>query len=71
MIYTTKGLSYAIGKVLISTEYMDIVNQMVELVNNNMSFHIRVIEEQMVINTFLSVDCRCPGCNVKNFENTP
>lgn len=63
---TVKGLSYAVGKVLISTDVMEIINQIVELENNKKSFQVRVIEEQMVINTFLKTDCNCSGCLVND-----
>ena len=63
---TAKNLSFAVGKVLISTNIMDSINKIVELVNKGKSIKIRVMEEQMVVNTMLRMDCVCPGCHMES-----
>ncbi|KAG5555635.1 hypothetical protein RHGRI_006326 [Rhododendron griersonianum] len=60
---TVKSLSFSVGKVLISTKEMDLINQTMELENKGKIWKIRIIEEQMVINTILRTDCSCPGCH--------
>ncbi|GFZ09210.1 hypothetical protein Acr_20g0010180 [Actinidia rufa] len=62
---TIKNLSFAVGKVLISTTVMDLINKVVELDNNGSLTQIRVMEEQLVVNTVLRTDCACPGCQVE------
>ncbi|GFS40280.1 hypothetical protein Acr_00g0067550 [Actinidia rufa] len=62
---TMKNLSFAVGKVLISTTVMDSINKVVELENNGRISQIRVMEEQLVVNTVLNTDCACPGCQVE------
>ncbi|GFS45394.1 hypothetical protein Acr_00g0095870 [Actinidia rufa] len=62
---TMKNLSFAVGKVLISTAVMDSINKVVELENNGRISQIRVMEEQLVVNTVLRTDCACPGCQVE------
>ncbi|XP_057472861.1 uncharacterized protein LOC130761391 [Actinidia eriantha] len=62
---TLKNLSFAVGKILISTTVMDLINKVVGLDNNGSSFQIRVMEEQLVVNTVLRTDCACPGCQVE------
>ncbi|GFS33349.1 hypothetical protein Acr_00g0027860 [Actinidia rufa] len=59
---TLKNLSFVVGKVLISTTVMDSINKTVELDNNGSLTQIRVMEEQLVMNTVLRTDCACPGC---------
>ncbi|KAI8571108.1 hypothetical protein RHMOL_Rhmol01G0092000 [Rhododendron molle] len=59
---TFKGLSFVVGKVLISTTAMEIINQVIEVEHKGRIMNIRVIEEQMVINTFLRASCSCEGC---------
>ncbi|XP_057487415.1 uncharacterized protein LOC130773499 isoform X1 [Actinidia eriantha] len=59
---TLKNLSFAVGKVLISTTVMDSIKKTVELDNNGSLTQIRVMEEQLVMNTVLRTDCACPGC---------
>ncbi|GFS37612.1 hypothetical protein Acr_00g0053050 [Actinidia rufa] len=62
---TLKKLSFAVGKILISTTVMELINKVVGLDNNGSSFQIRVMEEQLVVNTVLRTDCACPGCQVE------
>ncbi|KAI8535023.1 hypothetical protein RHMOL_Rhmol10G0142700 [Rhododendron molle] len=62
---TLKDLSFSVGKVLISTREMDLINQIVEINNNGSVSQIRVMEEQMVVNTILRTDCACPGCRIE------
>ncbi|GFS31541.1 hypothetical protein Acr_00g0017960 [Actinidia rufa] len=59
---TLKNLSFAVGKVLISTTVMDSINKTVELDNNGSLTQIRVMEEQLMMNTVLRTDCACPCC---------
>ena len=65
---TIKNLSFAVGKVLISTTTMDPINRVVELENNGSLTQIRVMEEQLVVNTVLRTECACPGCQVETVE---
>ncbi|GFZ16177.1 hypothetical protein Acr_25g0005860 [Actinidia rufa] len=44
---------------------MDSINKVVELENNGRISQIRVMEEQLVVNTVLRTDCACPGCQVE------
>lgn len=62
---TFKCLSFVVGKVLISTSKMELINEVMDIECRNEVFKIRVIEEQMVIHTFLKADCTCKGCNVQ------
>ncbi|GFZ02647.1 hypothetical protein Acr_15g0012550 [Actinidia rufa] len=62
---TIKNLSFAVGKVLISTTVMESINKTVELDNNGSLSQIRVMEEQLVMNIVLHTDCACPGCQVE------
>lgn len=57
-----KGLSFIVGKVLISTTVMEIINQVIEVEHKGRIMNIRVIEEHVVINTFLRASCSCKGC---------
>lgn len=59
------------GKVLISTREMDMINQLVEIKSNGSAIQIRVMEEQMVVNTILRNDCACPGCHVEDSSLKP
>ena len=65
---TIKNLSFAVGKFLISTTTMDPINKVVELENNGSLTQIRVMEEQLVVNTVLRTECACPGCQVEIVE---
>ena len=58
----------AVGKFLISTTTMDPINKVVELENNGSLTQIRVMEEQLVVNTVLRTECACPGCQVETVE---
>ncbi|GFZ08924.1 hypothetical protein Acr_20g0007320 [Actinidia rufa] len=62
---TIKNLSFAVGKVLISTTVMESINKTVELDNNGSLSQIRVMEEQLMVNTILRTDCACPECQVE------
>ncbi|GFZ13560.1 hypothetical protein Acr_23g0019450 [Actinidia rufa] len=62
---TIKNLSFAVGKVIISTTIMDLINKVMELDNNGSLTQIRVMEEQLVVNTVLRADSACPGCQVE------
>ncbi|GFZ18405.1 hypothetical protein Acr_27g0001440 [Actinidia rufa] len=62
---TMKNLSFTVGKVLISTAVMDSINKVMELENNGRISQIRVMEEQLVVNTVLRTNCACPGCQVE------
>ncbi|GFZ21516.1 hypothetical protein Acr_29g0006780 [Actinidia rufa] len=44
---------------------MDLINKVLELDNNGSLTKIRVMEEQLVVNTVLRTDCACPGCQVE------
>ena len=59
---TIKNLSFAVGKVLISTTTMDSINKVVELENNEKLTQIRVMEEQLIVNTTLRTECACTCC---------
>lgn len=60
-----KDLSFSVGKVLISTREVDLINQLVEINNFDCVSQIRVMEEQMVVNTILRTDCACSGCRIE------
>lgn len=62
---TSKCLSFAVGKVLVSTSAMDPVNEVMDIECRNEVFKIRVVEEQLVIHTFLKTICTCKGCNIQ------
>ncbi|GFS29226.1 hypothetical protein Acr_00g0005860 [Actinidia rufa] len=62
---TIKNLSFLVGKILISTSAMESINKVMELDNNGNLFQIRVMEEQLVVNTVLCTDCACSGCQVE------
>ncbi|GFY88782.1 hypothetical protein Acr_06g0007220 [Actinidia rufa] len=64
----TKSNPCSLGKVLISTTTMDPINKVVELENNGSLTQIRVMEEQLVVNTALRTECAYPGCQVKTVE---
>ncbi|KAI8561024.1 hypothetical protein RHMOL_Rhmol04G0303500 [Rhododendron molle] len=68
---TIKDLTFSVGKVLISTKEMELINQVVEIENKGKTSQIRVIEEQMVINTILRTDCACTGCNIERSLSNP
>ncbi|KAI8525263.1 hypothetical protein RHMOL_Rhmol13G0217000 [Rhododendron molle] len=68
---TIKSLSFSVGKVLISTKEMDLINQTIELESKRKIWKIRIIEEQMVVNTILRTDCACPGCHVDSSSQIP
>lgn len=53
------------GKVLISTSQMEMINEVVTVESKGILHQVRVIEEQMVINTFIQSDCSCPGCKIQ------
>lgn len=59
---TVKGISFAVGKVLISTRYMDMINKVVFVENKGVKFQVRICEEQVVVNTIINNDCKCKGC---------
>ena len=65
---TIKNLSFAVGKVFISTTTMDSINNVMELDYNGSLTQIRVMEEQLVVNTVLRTDCACPGCQVEAYS---
>lgn len=50
---------------------MKLINATVDLENNGRSFQIRIVEEQMVVNTFLKTDCACPGWNLEDSSLNP
>lgn len=62
---TIKGISSAVGKVLISTSQMEMINEVVTVESKGILHQVRVIEEQMVVNTFIQADCSCPGCKIQ------
>lgn len=62
---TIKKVSFAVGKILISTTIMDSINKVVELENNGKLIKIRIMEEQLVVNTVLRTDCACLGCQME------
>lgn len=63
---TLHDISFAVGKVLISTQVMDIINQVVTVENRGAKFKVRVCEEQVVVNTTFRIDCNCKGCIAKD-----
>ncbi|KAG5561225.1 hypothetical protein RHGRI_004298 [Rhododendron griersonianum] len=50
---------------------MNMINQLVEIKSNGSAIQIRVMEEQMVVNTILRTDCACPGCRVEDSSLKP
>lgn len=62
---TMKDLSFAVGKVLVSTSIMEGINEVIEVECKGSIHRIRVMEEQLVVNTFLKTDCCCQGCLIK------
>lgn len=63
---TLKGLSFAVGKVLISTRRMEAINEVIEVECKGKYFKVRVMEEQMLINTILRTECSCSGCRIED-----
>ncbi|KAI8550779.1 hypothetical protein RHMOL_Rhmol06G0133500 [Rhododendron molle] len=43
---------------------MENINQVIMVENKGKTFQVRVIEEQLIINTILRTDCTCHGCRV-------
>lgn len=44
---------------------MEMINEVVTVESKGILHQVRVIEEQMVINTFIQSDCSCPGCKIQ------
>lgn len=61
---TTKGLSFAAGKVMISTEKWDRIDEVIQVVVKGNPFNVRVVEEQVVIHG------HCSFCNLDSTEST-
>lgn len=61
---TVKGLNFTVGKVLISTNSMDVINHVVDVECKGLLSPIRVIEEQIVLNTTILVQI-VPAKDVK------
>lgn len=59
---TIQETSFCVGKVLISTQTLDVINQVILVENKGVQFKIRVCEEQIVVNTILRAECNCKGC---------
>lgn len=47
---------------------METVNDVILVEFNGKRFKVRIMEEQMVINTILRTDCACKGCREKEDE---
>lgn len=62
---TIKNLSFAVGKVLVSTSIMEGINEVIEVECKGSIYKIRVMEEQLVVNTFLKANCSCNGCLIR------
>lgn len=74
---TAKGLSFDLGKIFINSAEMGLINKVMEIENKGEVYTIRVIEEQMIINTFLKADCnfwavKCkdPGVKIRAVQMT-
>lgn len=66
---TFGNVSFTVGKVLVATKHMDLINQEILLINNDRRYSVRVSEEQFVINTFFKSQCKCIGCSSEEVLN--
>lgn len=53
------------GKVPVNTSRMELINDIMEVENREEIYKVRVIEEQMILTTFLKADSTCQGCHVQ------
>lgn len=67
---TAKGLSFAAGKVLISTDVWDRINEVVQLVIKGKVFDIKVVEEQVVVLGHCSI-CNISFSDSDELSNSP
>ncbi|KAH7848015.1 hypothetical protein Vadar_032815 [Vaccinium darrowii] len=61
---TTKGLSFAAGKVLIATEHWDRIDEVIHVEVKGRIFEVKVVEEQVVVHD------HCSTCNLTFSEST-
>lgn len=50
------------GKIKIPSSAFEAINHSFDLEHNDMLFSIRMVEEQVVVNNFMKVVCKCNGC---------
>lgn len=67
---TIKQHSFTVGKVLVSTKCMDTINKVVSLQIKDKSYDVRIVEEQLVVNTVLKTECKCNGCIIMDKDPT-
>lgn len=60
---TSKKTSFSVGKIKISTNAFEVINQSINLEHNGLVYPIRVVEEQVVVNNFMKAVCECHGCS--------
>ncbi|KAG5554540.1 hypothetical protein RHGRI_012181 [Rhododendron griersonianum] len=63
---TSNCSSFDVGKVKISTNVFEAINQTVDLDFNGKVFPVRVVEEHVGVTNFINASCRCnKGCDAK------
>ncbi|GFZ09150.1 hypothetical protein Acr_20g0009580 [Actinidia rufa] len=65
---TTKCLSFAVGKIQVSTAIMEPINEAINLEVNGVLYPVRVCEEQIVTNLVSHTKCNCIGCKEAGVE---
>lgn len=61
---TSTRSSLSVGKVKISTKAFEVINHIVNLELNGKVFPVRVVEEQVGVNSFIKAICECNGANL-------
>ncbi|PSS34892.1 Extensin like [Actinidia chinensis var. chinensis] len=65
---TAKCLSFAVGKIKVSTAIMEPINEAINLEVNGVLYPVRVCEEQVVTHLASHTKCNCIGCKEVGVE---